>query len=345
MDTKDGKSSKNQLFKSAACFGDIHFGLKNNSRQHNDDCEAFVKWFIDEAKERGCETCIFLGDWHHHRANVNVSTLNYTMSNLKFLSEAFETVYVITGNHDLFYREKREINSLIMGKQYDNIVLVDEPVVIDDVAIVPWLVEDEWKKVRNFKAKYVFGHFEIPGFKMNAQISMPDHGGINKRHFTKPDYVFSGHFHKRQTESHIHYIGNPFGHNYSDAWDYDRGAMFLEWGGEPEYINWDKGPSYITCYLSDLMENSEEYLHDGVHARVTLDVDLTYEEANFLRETFMVNYDIREFKLIYDKSEESYEFEGEITFQTIDQIVSEQLSNLDMGSFDRNTLIDIYNNL
>ena len=50
------------MFKKAACFTDIHFGLKNNSRQHNNDCENFVKWFIKEAKEFGAETCIFLGD-------------------------------------------------------------------------------------------------------------------------------------------------------------------------------------------------------------------------------------------------------------------------------------------
>ena len=93
------------MFKKAACFTDIHFGLKNNSRQHNNDCENFVKWFIDESKKFGAETCIFLGDWHHHRSSINISTLNYSISNLKRLSENFEKTYFITGNHDLFYRD------------------------------------------------------------------------------------------------------------------------------------------------------------------------------------------------------------------------------------------------
>ena len=39
------------LFKKVACFTDIHFGLRNNSRQHNTDCEEFVLWFIKEAKK------------------------------------------------------------------------------------------------------------------------------------------------------------------------------------------------------------------------------------------------------------------------------------------------------
>ena len=83
------------FFKKVACFTDIHFGLKGNSRVHNDDCEAFVIWFIEQAKAEGCETCIFLGDWHHHRSATNVSTMNYTVSNMERLGAAFEKVYVI----------------------------------------------------------------------------------------------------------------------------------------------------------------------------------------------------------------------------------------------------------
>lgn len=336
-----------QLFNKVACFTDIHFGLKHNSRIHNNDCEDFVKWFIEESKARGAETCIFLGDWHHHRSNVNVSTLNYTMSNLKRLNDAFEKVYVITGNHDLFYREKREIHSLIMGKELDNVVIVDENAMIDgDVAIVPWLVEDEWKKIKKIKTKYMFGHFEIPGFSLNARVEMPDHGEIQRSHFKNQDYVFSGHFHCRQVSGNIHYIGNPFGHNYSDAWDFNRGAMFLEWGGEPEYVNWEDGPRYITCFLSELLEDPDKVLKPKTYARVTLDIDISYEEANFIRDTFYESHEVRELKLIHaTNTSETHEFSGEINFQSVDQIVSEQLTNIDSTAYDKSKLLDIYNGL
>ena len=111
------------FFKKIACFTDIHFGLKGNSRIHNDDCEEFVKWFISQAKAEGCETCIFLGDWHHHRSATNVSTMNYTVSNMERLGAAFENVYVIMGNHDLYYRDKREINSMEYIRNIPNIHL------------------------------------------------------------------------------------------------------------------------------------------------------------------------------------------------------------------------------
>ena len=35
------------LFKKASLFTDIHFGLKSNSIQHNEDCLNFVKWATD----------------------------------------------------------------------------------------------------------------------------------------------------------------------------------------------------------------------------------------------------------------------------------------------------------
>ena len=334
------------LFKHVAVFTDIHFGLKHNSRLHNDDCIRFLEWFIQEAKDRGCETCIFAGDWNHHRASINVSTLNYSMRAFGLLNEAFDNVYFIVGNHDLYYKEKREINSIPMAELYPNIHLIDEVTTIDDVAIVPWLVGNEWKQVAKIKSKYMFGHFELPKFKMNAHVEMPDHGQLSADDFQHQDFIFSGHFHKRQNKGIIHYIGNPFGHNYSDTWDFDRGAMFLEWGGKPEYVNWTEGPRYIAMDLSDLLEDPEQYLNAHTYAKIELDVDISYEEANFLRETFFENYDIRELKLLPKHEETDPELiVGDIKFETVDQIVTESILTMDSTTFKVDVLTQIYNDL
>ena len=116
------------LFDKAVVFTDIHLGNKNNSRLHNQDCEDFIIWMIEEAKKRGITKCIFMGDWHHHRATINVSTLNYTVSNLRRLNDSFEQVIMIMGNHDLYYREKREIHSIPMADEYPNIRIVNEEI-------------------------------------------------------------------------------------------------------------------------------------------------------------------------------------------------------------------------
>lgn len=335
------------LFQNVICFSDIHFGLRHNSKDHNSDCLDFIDWMIDEAIARNCKTCIFLGDWHHHRSNINILTLDYTMQALRKLNNYFDKTYIMVGNHDLFYREKRDIHSMIVGSEFPNIVLVDRPIEIDNVALIPWLVEEEWKVVSNMKARYLFGHLELPGFKMNAQVEMPDHGELNSQHFQNQELVFSGHFHKRQTKGKISYIGNPFGHNFSDVWDFERGAMYLEWGGQPEYIDYDNGPRFINIALSSLLANPEIYLKPKTYLQVILDIDISYEEATFLRETFVEQYDVREFKLIRNQEDElAKEYDGDITFQTVDEIVTEQLANIDEGSsFDSAMLIAIYDRL
>jgi len=256
------------LFEKAACFTDIHYGLKQNSKQHLIDCENYITWFLAEAKARDCETCFFLGDWHHHRASINIATMNATIKDLKRLNDAFKKVYFITGNHDLYYREKRDLNSIEFARDLSNFVMVDEWFVKDGVAIIPWLVGDEHKKLNKLDCKYMFGHFELPYFKMNAMVEMPDHGGVKASDLGNPDYVFSGHFHKRQYKGNIHYIGNAFPHNYSDVADTDRGAMFLEWGGEPQYVNWDQCPKYIMLGLRELLEDPERWLEEQTHARI-----------------------------------------------------------------------------
>ena len=334
------------MFKKAACFTDIHFGLKNNSRQHNNDCENFVKWFIKEAKEFGAETCIFLGDWHHHRSSINISTLNYSISNLKRLSDAFEQTYFIVGNHDLFYRDKREISSVVFAEEIPNIKVVNEIMVQDDVALIPWLIGDEWKGIKKIKAKYMFGHFELPNFKMNAMVEMPDIGELNQSHFANVGQVFTGHFHKRQTRGNVSYIGNPFAHNYADAWDNNRGCMFLEMDKEPQYKIWAAGPKYRTLNLSDLLKNPDEFLEPECHVRVKIDIDVSYEEANFIKENFQQTYSLREISLLpHKEAEDEIDFKGEIKFQSVDEIVLDQLKHIESETFDNNVLVEIYNRL
>lgn len=332
------------LFTKAACFTDIHFGKKNNSRVFNRDCEDFVTWFIEKSISEGCETCIFLGDWHDHRSLINVSTLNYTFANLRRLNDAFKKVYFIIGNHDLYYREKREIHSLPMADELNNFVVINEPVTIDNVAFLPWLVHDEWKTAKNIKAKYLFGHLEIPGFKMNAHVEMPDHGEIQKSHFTNQEYAFSGHFHKRQSKGNVFYIGNPFGHDFSDSGDDDRGMMTLEWDGKPVFHNYDTGPRYATVNLSEIIASPDDVLKPKSYIKAFIDVDVTYEEASFMRELFIENNNIRELKLV-TKVENEYVISEGVQYESVNQVVIDQLNNIQSENFDNATLIKLYNEL
>lgn len=335
------------LFKKVAAFTDLHVGAKSNSQLHLKDCEDFVDWFIDEAKKENCDTCIFLGDWHNNRNNINLITLDTSIRLLEKLGKSFQQFFWFPGNHDLFYKDKRDIHSSVFGKHIPGMTVIDSVTTIKEVTLVPWLVGNEWKSMRNVKSKYVFGHFELPLFYMNAMVKMPDHGELKSDDFVEPEYVFSGHFHKRQKKDNIYYIGNAFPHNYSDAWDDERGMMILEWGGEPKFINWPDAPKYRTINLSELIDKKDEVIKSKMYLRVNLDIDISFEEANFIKETFTKDYDIREISLTQDRSslEGTIDSAPDTKFESVDQIIISGINNIDSNEIDPKTLIDIYNNL
>jgi hypothetical protein len=178
-------------------------------------------------------------------------------------------------------------------------------------------------------------------------VAMPDTGEIKEGAFNGVEKVFTGHFHKRQTRGNITYMGNCFPHNYADAGDDQRGMMFLEWGEEPEFIAWPDAPKYRVYKLSEVLENPQGLLLPKSYNRIHLDIAISFEEANFIRETLIPQYKLREMQLIPIKPDQTELTEGnqELKFESVDQVVADTLLELQEGTFDKNLLLDIYRNL
>jgi hypothetical protein len=207
-------------------------------------------------------------------------------------------------------------------------------------------VGEEWKHIGKKGGKYIFGHFELPSFFMNAMVQMPDHGQLQAPHFVNQERVFTGHFHKRQHSRNISYIGNAFPHNYADAGDDDRGMMILEWGGEPKYFSWPNQPVYRTYKLSQIVNDPDNLLREKMHCRVTIDLPLSFEEANYIKETFVPQYKLRELMLIPEKVEiDASSTPIDINFESVDTIVMNQINAIESDAFDRNLLLEIYKDL
>lgn len=332
------------LFKKAAVFGDIHYGSKGNSDLHNEDCELFIKWFIETAKQNGCDTCLFLGDYHNNRNTMNLKTMNYAIRGIEMLSDAFDNIYFIPGNHDLFYKDKRSVNSIDWASHIKNVTIIDDWFNDGNVIIAPWLVQDDAKKIKKFKGKYMFGHFELPGFYMNSLVRMPDTGEIANSDFNNIEHCFSGHFHKRQTNKNITYIGNAFPLSYSDAWDDDRGMMILEWDKDPIFMSWPDQPTFRTIKLSQLLQD-DYIIKPKQYIKAIVDIDISYEESIFLKEEFIEKYKVRELVLQSIKQVVETDDSDQVVMASVDQTVTNQIINLDSDKFDNNLLLTIYTDL
>jgi hypothetical protein len=265
---------------------------------------------------------------------------------LELLNEAFDNVYFIAGNHDLYYRENRSVHSIAWGDYLPNIKIVDEIIDTGNVTLCPWLVGDEIQECKNFNTKYVFGHFELPDFYMNSLIKMPKHGEFDVEYFEKTEKVFSGHFHKRQVRGNVIYIGNAFPHNYSDVGDTQRGMMILPWGHEPEYHAWPDQPSFHTMNISDIIAQHESILRPKMNIKAYIDIPLNYEELSSVKEALVPQYQLRELAFIPLRSESpTGEVSQTMQFESVDSIVNHAISNIQSEVYDRELLRQIYEQL
>ena len=341
-----------QLFQRAAVFTDIHFGAKSDSEQHNLDCLNFVKWFCQQVEEQQADTVIFMGDWFDNRSRLRVDTVNYSWEAANLLAGLKQPVFWLVGNHDIYFRNHRTMHSVpYIDGIGGNVVVINELTEIGGCLLAPWLVGTEFTEVPGYEVKYVFGHFELPLFLLNENVVMPDKGGLHSDHFTECEAVFSGHFHKRQLKVNEHgipvyYIGNAFPHNFNDVGDTDRGMMVLEWGNDPEFINWPDAPTYERMAVSDLLAAAETGAIEpsAMVIEVTDDVGLEVEEAMELKALLGDNF--REIRLRPAKTELDAGEETEIgdDAQSVDEMVVEHLRMLDTegSDYDSELLVSLY---
>jgi DNA repair exonuclease SbcCD ATPase subunit/DNA repair exonuclease SbcCD nuclease subunit len=293
-----------KLLKRAALFTDIHFGKRSDSDEHNNDCMAFVEWFMSEVqKDPEIDHIWFLGDWHEHRAAVNAFTLDISYRAAKKLNSLGIPIYHITGNHDMAMRNKRTVYTTNHFENLENYIMVDEIKVYDEihgsVLAIPYLTEEEYPEVLKYpNAPVAMGHLELKGFKVTGTGNVMEHGPEASTFFKDKTKVFSGHFHQRQSKGNIHYIGNPFAMNFSDANDPDRGMAVYDFETDTlNYINWEDGPRFIRTTLSDVLDNPKSVLHPKARVKIDVDEDITFTESNAIKEQLANKFDLREITL------------------------------------------------
>lgn len=336
----------------ALSFTDIHWGAKGNSENHNKDCLAFIEWTCNQAKKHEVDHIIFMGDWFENRNAVNISTLNYSYIGASMLNELDIPIFFIVGNHDLYHRHTRAVYSTVMFQEFKNFTVINTPSIesriYGDPLLCPYLFANEYPSLLQYiSAKSWWGHFEFKGFIITGYNTImptgPDH-----HDFAGPE-IFSGHYHKRQMVDNVTYIGNTFPTNFGDVMDVDRGILIYDHISQQKtFVNWPNCPRYIKIPLSKMIANPPEFKSTD-HVRCVVDIPITYEDSAAMRSTFMEEYNLQEFTM-----EESYELENALengddassdVAVSIDDLVVDMISSIDVPKIDNATLIKIYQQL
>lgn len=212
-----------------AILNDTHAGIRNSSDIFINYQERFYsEVFFPHLKENGISKIIHLGDYYEHRRFINFKALNANrMHFLEKLREYGISMDIIAGNHDTYYKNTNDLNSLkeLLGHYMNEVNIVHQPRVIDydglKVGLVPWIAPDNEQEsydfLRNCAADIIGGHFELEGFDMMRGI--PCTHGMKKDILERFEMVLSGHFHSKSHQGHIHYLGSQMEFFWSDAHD------------------------------------------------------------------------------------------------------------------------------
>jgi DNA repair exonuclease SbcCD nuclease subunit len=208
-----------------ALITDTHFGARSDSIPFdNFFAKFYTEVFFPHLEQAGIKTIIHLGDVFDRRKFINYNTLKkcreYFFDKTRDLGI---DVHMIAGNHDTFFKNTNEVNSLdLLLREYGNVITYSdaEEIKIDgkNLLLVPWICSGNYDEtmevVDKSNAQAVFGHFEFSGFEM-YRGHKNDHGMGTER-FDRFPLVCSGHFHHRSRTGNILYLGNTYEFTWSD---------------------------------------------------------------------------------------------------------------------------------
>lgn len=341
--------------KKLAMFTDIHFGARNNSDQHNLDNLDYIEWFIEKVKEEKPSHIAFLGDFFENRNAINVRTMDRAALCCRKLNALGIPIIWIVGNHDLYHRHDRSIFSTEIFGELDNFLMVSEPTRISSSWFVsPYLFRSEYADLVGEinSSKYVLGHFEFRGFVVTGDSRVMDHGP-DADDFVGPKYIFTGHFHKRQFNKNICYIGNVFPTNFGDAGDAERGCCIFDVENDEVYFHdWEKAPLFFKTKLSRVIDGEIDFPPQS-RVRCLLDVDIGYTEVQALRDEMVKSLGLREFSVEEDLAlrkemiAEGLELENDLDLSSLDNTVRQLINEgvKTSATIDPKVLIELYEEL
>ena len=233
-----------------ALITDTHFGARNDNLAFN---EYFYKFweevFFPYLDEHNIKTVIHLGDVMDRRKYVSYKIAkDFRERFIKPFVDRDITVHAMVGNHDTYYKNTNDVNSLyeLLGEpgqeRFPNIHCYDAPLTeeFDGVPIhfMPWINAENYeramKSIEMTSAQICMGHLELNGFEMHAGHFCE--AGYPKEMFRKFDTVMSGHFHKKSDDGQIYYLGSTYQQTWGDERDTKGFHIFDTDTRELEYI-------------------------------------------------------------------------------------------------------------
>jgi DNA repair exonuclease SbcCD nuclease subunit len=248
-----------------ALIGDTHFGKKGFSEKfYKNQINFFKKQFFPYLKKHKIDFVIQLGDLFDNRKIIDLKFFQDFITDFKKLLDDWNGKFIVlTGNHDIYYKNTRAYSILNILKEILPIDYYNEQTLIEinnkKLGIIPWLIGKEKIQEKFLDCDYLFGHFEFIDFEVVQGVE--NHYGIDYKKLPfKGKKIFSGHFHLKQEKDKIHYIGTPYQLDWNDCGD-NKGFYILDLKNDKlEFIENKISKKFIKIFLGKTIYGTEKDL-------------------------------------------------------------------------------------
>jgi DNA repair exonuclease SbcCD nuclease subunit len=331
-------------------FSDIHINSHKSSFKRLEDCLKVLEWSLQTALDEGADNVIFCGDLFHERQKIQVLAYHKTYQILSKFSDLH--IYLLLGNHDLWYYDKWDISSVFPLGALSNVTVIGETQTINidglDVDFLPFthdpltVIKERFSK----KSRVLCAHVAINGATLNfhhrtkSEVSIEfenDMVPINVDIFEGWEKVFLGHYHGAQKLNHfVEYIGSPLQLTYNEAFQKKHICVLDTVDLDVKYIENNFSPKHLIIEADEV----DNYELDNNFVQVYVDelhsTDLTEMRNNILRDKENVHLEFRESKKLQVTDNEAL-----TKFNIADGDVLERYIKISNTNLDLNRLLNV----
>lgn len=251
-------------------FSDIHIDAHKKSKERLQHCLDALEWVFKVATEKKVKDIVFAGDLFQNRQQIDVMTYNLTFDILYKYCKSQFNLFLLIGNHDLWFHDKWDISSVKPFSAIENVTVIDSPGAFTvggkPIHFLPYThTPVEYIKSLLATATYpkiLVAHLAVDGailntlHKTHADVII-EHDGemvkVDASMFAGWDQVWLGHYHGYQKIApNVEYVGSTLQLSFGEAFQHKYVILYDLETGDKEYIKNTISPQHFIIPQEDI---------------------------------------------------------------------------------------------
>lgn len=343
-------------------FSDIHIAQHKKSMERLNDCLKTLEWVFETAKSKNIDKIVFAGDLFQDREKIDIIVYHLVFEKFIKYCDGSIKLWLLLGNHDLWFNERWDINSVQPFSAINGVTVIDKPCALQignsELDFLPFAhnpidhLKELMPSTRKRKGhKTLIAHLSIDGAKTNTMHNIYsdviiEHDGdmvaVGPKLFRSWDKVWLGHYHGAQTLDNIEYIGSPLQLSFGEAFQDKHIVIYDTEDGSTEYVDNDFSPKHLILSKNEISKYDLSKNFVQIKVEDSGNADL----IEFRKDMEKLNPSTLEIIPIQKEEEDEHFVEdAKSVLEDKDTMLEKYVNQVSTGTLDKEKLINLGKNI